>query len=55
MKDDLIEPERIKAIQEAHYGFLLNEVINPKREFYADHRISVGQHDPNRANDDDED
>jgi hypothetical protein len=55
MKDDLIDPERIKAIQEALCGFLLDEVINSKGEFYADHRISVGQFDPNRADDDDED
>jgi hypothetical protein len=43
MKEELIEPERIKAIQEEICGFLLDEVINPKGEFYADHRISLGQ------------
>jgi hypothetical protein len=47
-----MEPEKIRAIQEALCGFLLNEVINPMREFYSDHRISLGQLDPNRADDD---
>jgi hypothetical protein len=55
MKDDLIQPQRVRAIQEALCGFLLDEVINPKGEFYADHRISVGRLDPNRADDNDED
>jgi hypothetical protein len=49
----LIESARIKAIQEALWGFLLDEVINTKGEFYVDHRISVGQLDPNRADDGD--
>jgi hypothetical protein len=30
MKEDLIEPERVRAIEEALYGFLLDEVINLK-------------------------
>jgi hypothetical protein len=55
MKDDLIEQKRIKAIQEALCGFLPDEVINSKREFYENHRISVGQFDPNRADDNNED
>jgi hypothetical protein len=33
---------------------MLDEIINPKGEFYADFRISVGQLDLNRADDDDE-
>ena len=41
MKENLIEPERIRAIQEALCGFLLDEVINPKGEFYSDQRISA--------------
>jgi hypothetical protein len=53
MKEDLIELEKVRAIQEGLYGFMLNEVINPNGEFYADHRVSVGQFDENR--DDDED
>ena len=36
MKENLIEPERIRAIQEALCGFLLDEVINPNGEFYSD-------------------
>jgi hypothetical protein len=55
MKDDLIKPERVRPIQEALYGFLLDKIINPKGEFHADHRISVGQLDPNRGKGDDED
>jgi hypothetical protein len=44
-----------QAIQEALCGFLLDKVINSKGEFYADHRISIGQLYPNRGEDDDED
>jgi hypothetical protein len=55
MKDDPVELERVRAIQEAHCGFLLDEVINSKGEFHTDHRISVGQLDPNRGEDDDKD
>jgi hypothetical protein len=51
MKEDLIEPERIRAIQESLYGFLMDEVINSAGEFYADHRISVGQLDENKEDD----
>ena len=55
MADDLIQSERIKAIQESICGFLLDEVINPNGEFYANPRISVGRADPNKhINDDDE-
>ena len=43
MKENLIEPERIRAIQEALCGFLLDEVINPKGEFHSDPRISVAR------------
>ena len=45
MKENLIEPERIRAIQEALCGFLLDEVINPKGEFYSDLMISVARAD----------
>ena len=56
MKEDLIEPERIIAIQEALCGFLLDEVINPKGEFHSDQRISVARADPKKhRNSDDED
>ena len=48
MKEDLIEPERIRAIQEAICGFLLDEVINPNGEFHEDHRIRVGRLDQQR-------
>ena len=41
MKENLIEPERIRAIQEALCGFLLDEVINQKGEFHSDPRISA--------------
>jgi len=47
MKEDLIELERIRAIQESLCGFLLDEVINRKGEFYSDQRISVGRLDRN--------
>ena len=43
MKEDLIEPERIRAIQETLCGFLLDEVINPEGEFHSDPRISVAR------------
>jgi hypothetical protein len=35
-------------------GFLLDEVINPTREYYADHRVNVGLFDENRDNDEEE-
>ena len=54
MAEDLIQPERIKAIQESICGFLLDEVINPNGEFYADTKISVGRVDPNKDISDDE-
>ena len=47
MKEDLIEPARIRAIQESLYGFLLDEVINRKGEFYSDQRIIMGRLDRN--------
>ena len=50
----LIELERLKAIQESICGFLLDEVINPTGEFYANPRISVGRADPNKDISDDE-
>ena len=54
MADALIEPERIKVIQESICGFLLDEVINPTREFYANPKISVGRADPNKDINNDE-
>ena len=54
MADDLIQPERIKAIQESIYGFILDEVINPTGELYANTRIRVGRADPNKDISDDE-
>ena len=53
MVENLIEPERIKAIQESICGFLLDEVINPNGEFYANPRISIGRLDPNKHLSDD--
>ena len=60
MKENLIGLERIRAIQEALCGFLLDEVINPKDEFHSDPRISVARaeqkkHRKNDADDDDDD
>ena len=57
MKENLIELERIRAIQEALCGFLLDEVINPKDEFHSDPRISVARAEQKicRKNDDDDD
>ena len=54
MAEALIHPERIKTIQESICGFILDEVINPTREFYANPRISVGRADPNKDISDDE-
>jgi hypothetical protein len=48
IKEDLIETERVRAIQESLYEFLMDDVINPAGEFYADHRISMGQLDEKR-------
>ena len=57
MKDDLIEPARIRAIQESLCVFLLDEVINPKGKFHSDPRISVARAEQKkrRKNDDDDD
>ena len=57
MKENIIEPERIRAIQEGLCGFLLDEVINPKGEFHSDPRISVARAEQKKRhkNDDDED
>ena len=41
MKEELIEIARIRAIQEAICGFLLDEVINPKGEFHGDLRTTT--------------
>ena len=46
MKEELIEMARVKAIQEAMCGFLLDEIINPKGEFHGDLRTSVAKEDP---------
>ena len=54
MAEDLIQPQRIKAIQESFCEFLLDEVINPNAEFYADPKISVGRAYPNKDINDDE-
>ena len=54
MAEGLIELERLKAIQESICGFLLDEIINPNGEFYADPRISVGRVDPNKDISDEE-
>ena len=54
MAEELIQPEKIKAIQESICGFHLDEVINPNGEFYADPRISVGRLDPNKDISDEE-
>ena len=54
MENTLVQPEKIKAIQESIRGFLLDEVINPNGEFYAYPKISVGRADPNKNISDDE-
>ena len=54
MAEALIQPERIKAIQESICEYLLDEVINPNGEFYADPKISVGRANPNKDISDDE-
>ena len=57
MKENLIELERIGAIQDGLCGFLLDEVINPKGKFHSDPRISVARAEQKkrRKNDDDDD
>ncbi|CAN6217309.1 unnamed protein product [Urochloa humidicola] len=55
MKEDLIEEAKFLAIQEQLCGFLIDEVINPKGEFYCDHSVSIGLIDPNKDVDDDKD
>ena len=54
MAEVLIQPERIKTIQESICGFLLDEIINPTGEFYANPRLSVSRADPNKDISDDE-
>ena len=46
MKENLIEPKKIRAIQEGLCGFLLDEVINPKGEFHSDPMISAARRMP---------
>ena len=53
LAERIIEPERIKAIQESICGFLLDEVINPKGEFYVDPTISVCRLDWNMSDEED--
>jgi len=48
MVEALIQLERIKTIQESICGFLLDEIINPTGEFYANPKISEGRADPNK-------
>ena len=55
MKEDLIELARIRAIQEALCGFLLDEVINPKGEFHSDARISVARAEQKKCRNNDDD
>ena len=54
MKEDLIEPARIRVIQEALCGFLLDEVINPKGEFHSDPRISVARAEQKKCRNNDD-
>jgi hypothetical protein len=51
MKEGLIELKRVREIQESLCGFLMDEVINPVGEFYADHRRSMDQLDENKEDD----
>ena len=46
MKEELIEMARVRTIQEAICGFLLDEVINPEGEFHGDLRTSIAKEDP---------
>ena len=45
MKEELIEMARVRAIQEAMYRFMLDEVINPKGKFHGNLRTSVAKED----------
>ena len=42
MRDNLEIKDRVKAIQEELAGFLLEEVINPKGEFYYPNDFDFG-------------
>ena len=48
MKEDLIEPEIVRAIQEHLCGFLLDHVISKDGEFYCDPFVSIGVIDPQK-------
>ena len=37
MRYELLEPDRMKAIQEELAGFFLDQVIAEDREYYVDH------------------
>ena len=50
MKEELIEMARVKSIQEAMCGFLLDKVVNSKGEFHGDLRTSVAKEDPTTRN-----
>ena len=54
-EEDLIEPKRIRTIQESICGFLMDEVINSNGEFYSDQRISVGRLNRNNRGGDNDD
>ena len=48
MKEELIEMARVRAIQEAICGFLLDEVINRKGEFHGDLCTNIAKEDLTR-------
>ena len=49
MKEDLVEPEIVRAIQEHLCGFLLDHVISKDGEFYCDPFVSIGVVDPQKT------
>ena len=43
MRDKLLETERVEALQEEIAGFLLDQVINPKGEYYLPATAPIDQ------------
>ena len=44
MRDKLILEEKIMAIQEQLFGFIVEQVLDPKGEFYYDGHSHINNH-----------
>ena len=44
MRDKLIPEERIMAIQEQLSGFIVEQILDPKGEFYYDGQSNIDNH-----------